>query len=1199
MWLTKTLHCELVRYIADDCVNVNLLDGEQLDNGHTVHWGNAIGKVLQHEGNNLTLQFEELLPDFPDRFALHYKVFGLEPSHIHQALTNFWKPIWKRDLQTPPHGVDADFLRQLENLQMPKLCDEFDLDNLDDWLAVLRKLKTDSAPGADGWHFSELQSLPIDAVRELQAILTQPSWKGFDAEFMKARVVSLPKKDEVSEPQDTRPITILPSIYRYWTAVFSHVAMKDAHNRLPLELTGLIKGRGGPDSMYDLSIAIENSHRTGHALSGLTLDLTKAFNQFPRDKIRAIVEYLGLPTNIVHSWMTSLGNMQRHFDHRGWISDGIDSDTGVAEGDSASIIAMLGVALFWATHLKRHGASVRAYADNLSWSSYDFAIHENCMRDTLRIFHEFRIPIDWNKTWVWCTQVSQRKCWEEIASRHLPGQQLLFVNSSTDLGVVVNYGKSKRLLDIPKRLQQAHDRLERLYKLNLPVPQAAKIIQTAIWSKAFYCTEVALLGRSHFQNLRLGAAQVLTHTRQPGVAALAVHLAHNSLVDPEVFVIGQALRAARKLALRTSRTDMQTFYWLSSHASSKHSHIRGPASALRGYLERVGWQITQQGQLITASGLYLHLETTPFQVIRSTLYQDWLRDLIPMNSERLTLKGSPIPDRKLTIQVLASMDPTAQRGILREIAQSYQLETQKTKWAADSDGHCKWCSNIDTKKHRHCECPAMQEVYDEYPNEVELLQQLDNINCDLPVVYLPNFFDFHQQLHHQFSQVHITEAAEHLVADKQARGIQPIFFSDGSCDNPEYASVSKAAWAIVALTLDTVDLLEDKIVLGESFHKYQDQFVTVAISTCHGEQTINRAELEAAVILQEAWDDTCLITDSSYVISCFDLVRSIQTPEELAFRANSDLLQRLFLANHNGRGQHNRMIKVRSHTWQNGEPTEERLGHSLGNEMADNQAKRANRELNVAFTHSVQNEAETTLEAMKLRQGHYKLLTALHKKQVKMTTKTTDDLTCNASACLSQVHKTIWEILGDHRPQFGYHIEVFWPSNVSLETAWTEEIASEVIQWWQDIFWPLPPYNEVTNMGISWCELSLSFLLDRGVTIPTRIPHGQEMLFDLQLVKQSGTGFFHTVKSFYWMCSLLNRRLSGKLFHDLQRGEVTILQKQGSSNRTNGFRVRPLFPKQKEVANVLRKYRAKHGRYGGMTEWPDLGDSFWSQLFTP
>ena len=679
LWLKTAIHCELYRYEADDLVTILTLDGVHLESGSFVFWGNHEGSIVCQDGQLITIKFDELMPDFPDHFTIHTKTFGLEPAHIHQALTEFWTPIWQRDVQSNPQADEVEFQQYLDHIQMPKLCDPFGLENLEDWTDALRSLKADSAPGADGWHFSELQFLPNETISELKDILTQPAFQGFDAAYMKARVVSIPKKEEISEPSDTRPITILPSIYRLWTSVFSQVAMKEAQKILPQELTGLIKGRGGPDSMYDLSLAIEKSHGTGQALSGLTLDLTKAFNQFPRAKVASILKYLGLPANIVKSWMSSLGNMNRHFDHRGWISEGILSATGVAEGDAASIIAMLGVSLYWTTHLKSHGACVRAYADNLSWCAQDFTIHEKCLQDTVRIFGDFRIPIDWNKTWVWCTQTSQKKRWQELAERHLPGRQLLFVNSSTDLGVVVNYGKSKRLLDIPKRIQQAQARLDRMYKKNLPVPTAAKLIQTAIWTKAFYCTEVALLGKSHFHELRNGAAQMLTHRRQPGVAALAVHLANPTLVDPEAYVIQQALRSAKKLSLRLIPSEMQEFYRLASHASSHPSHIRGPASALRGYLERVGWQLTQQGQIITASGLNLHLEKTPFQVIQSILYQDWMRDLIPMSSTRTTLKGSPIPDRKLTIQVLSSLEPQAQRGVLREIAQSYQLETQKAK----------------------------------------------------------------------------------------------------------------------------------------------------------------------------------------------------------------------------------------------------------------------------------------------------------------------------------------------------------------------------------------------------------------------------------------------------------------------------------------------------------------------------------------
>ena len=156
--------------------------------------------------------------------------------------------------------------------------------------------------------------------------------------------------------------------------------------------------------MYDLSSDIEVAHQQGTSLGGLTLDLTKAFNQFPRKFVEIILRKMGVPQTILHQWMCSLPNIRRHFDHRGWISEGHKSTTGVAEGDAASIIAMLGVASFWIGHLEQTGANIKVYADNLSWSAASFVTHEECLKFTVEVFSLMRIPIDWDKSWAWCTQ---------------------------------------------------------------------------------------------------------------------------------------------------------------------------------------------------------------------------------------------------------------------------------------------------------------------------------------------------------------------------------------------------------------------------------------------------------------------------------------------------------------------------------------------------------------------------------------------------------------------------------------------------------------------------------------------------------------------------------------------------------------------------------------------------------------------------
>ena len=210
---------------------------------------------------------------------------------------------------------------------------------------------------------------------------------------------------------------------------------------MPIEITGFIKGRGGIDSMYALARDIEEAHKKHGGLSGLTLDLTKAFNQFPRTKTSCLMKALGMPPQLVDQWFASLRNIRRFFDHRGWVSDGISSTTGVAEGDAASILAMISISTFWVMQLRSTGAIMKAYADNLSWSANCFVAHRECVARTIAIFRDLGIPIDWNKTWAWCTKNKDKLHWKTIAEELLPpNTELQMADAASDLGVVQNYG---------------------------------------------------------------------------------------------------------------------------------------------------------------------------------------------------------------------------------------------------------------------------------------------------------------------------------------------------------------------------------------------------------------------------------------------------------------------------------------------------------------------------------------------------------------------------------------------------------------------------------------------------------------------------------------------------------------------------------------------------------------------------------------
>ena len=317
--------------------------------------------------------------DIDEQIDLQITYDGMQPQDIHAALSQYWEPIWQRD--TVEEATDwhqwEQFHRQLQTYELPQLCEHIELNCEQTWQKVISQLNAASAPGADGWYFSEIKALPLQAVRDLTQIFVHPSFTGFPPSLMKARIVALPKKQQVIEATHTRPITVLPSLYRLWTAAIAHIALEKSSNVLPTSIIGFVKKRSSLKSMYHLAFLLEQAHTTGSNLAGLTLDLSKCFNRFPRVPICLILQQMGIPQPILQSWLHSLNHTTKYFDHRGWISPPVESTTGVAEGDSFSILAMIGVTVYWHQQIHEPGLNIMAYADNLSWHSEDFQQHNS------------------------------------------------------------------------------------------------------------------------------------------------------------------------------------------------------------------------------------------------------------------------------------------------------------------------------------------------------------------------------------------------------------------------------------------------------------------------------------------------------------------------------------------------------------------------------------------------------------------------------------------------------------------------------------------------------------------------------------------------------------------------------------------------------------------------------------------------------
>ncbi len=200
------------------------------------------------------------IPDLPpltigQQITIEFESSGMQPNDIHAALIDYWQPLWNRESnQEAQNESEWNIIaEQLQQHPIPKITGHFDLSSIELWKTVIQKTNSQSVPGADGWYFDELKALPNSAILELSAIFQHSSFQGFESPYMRARIVPLPKKQYVETPDQTRPITVMPTIYRVWSAVVAHQIMKDAHNILPEGIVGFVKGRSGLRAMHKLA----------------------------------------------------------------------------------------------------------------------------------------------------------------------------------------------------------------------------------------------------------------------------------------------------------------------------------------------------------------------------------------------------------------------------------------------------------------------------------------------------------------------------------------------------------------------------------------------------------------------------------------------------------------------------------------------------------------------------------------------------------------------------------------------------------------------------------------------------------------------------------------------------------------------------------------------------------------------------------
>eukprot|EP00971_Amphidinium_carterae_P327114 6458290-Amphidinium_carterae.1 len=212
------------------------------------------------------------------------------PTELFPAITSYWRPIMEaQDPGCPQRLLDHVVATIREgHWMLPPITAE-------GLKSILKDANKHSAPGPDNWHYDELGVLPMAALRQLAELYGQieadASWPSL---LTTSWTALLPKTELPLDAKDLRPIRVLPTLFRLWSALRLRHLLPHLQAIMPPCICAYLPGR-------DMKLAVTHfvedlglRYQTGKPTYGMSLDASKAFPSVRRSCLKQIALRAGL-----------------------------------------------------------------------------------------------------------------------------------------------------------------------------------------------------------------------------------------------------------------------------------------------------------------------------------------------------------------------------------------------------------------------------------------------------------------------------------------------------------------------------------------------------------------------------------------------------------------------------------------------------------------------------------------------------------------------------------------------------------------------------------------------------------------------------------------------------------------------------------------------------------------------------------------
>eukprot|EP00435_Cladocopium_sp_Y103_P072441 s1543_g40.t1 len=1136
--------------------------------------GDVQGQVIHVDTHFATVRTTTPVHAWSDNIVVSQFQFVIAPGDIAKALDEFWRPIWTRDPE------DLSFLQEeTAHTELKSFFDflpphpdvQVDMQDSHVWTQAVQKLKSGSARGSDLISAQELKLIPVLFLQSLARVLGQYE-NGFPDHFMHGLVCPLAKTDEIPRNDQTRPITLLPQIYRLWSSVLCLQVTRVLCAWIPMDVTGLLPRRGASMTAYATQFAIEQPRQGPNTLSGLTLDIRKCFNCIKwRFAFHAMLA-LGIPRAILVIWIRSLSVLTRHWLVCNQIITSGDGTCGFPEGDQLSVTVMIAIATTFTTYARhQHGSeghlSLSAYADNWSWIVDNHRKHLPLMQSTYSVTGAAGLDLDLTKTWFWANSNADARLIPSLLSACTQGAQIQRKTSAADLGYQLQYNGKNLLGILQTRLDKGLKRLSRLQSMPHALGVKEHMLKSSIFPAALHGSEIKPPSIDSMQMLRSRSAHALFGHCKSMSPALALACTNGTILDPEFWLISKAIAMARSFLSQQPEDTKAAFFRTCARFRGTLHQVCGPASALSHMFCNIGWQIDPNGLVHVSAFLSFPLLGCSSQRLTRFLVDAWMDRLVILHTARYSLFQFADIARLPTVAVLKKFSDKKRWMLIREISGAFQTSSQKKTWVKDATDTCDFCDMKDSREHRllefavgaECRQPYLQLLHDKHEADSHLLKfPVLTVHPNLEALLLMQF---------QIPSPCWGDEIVDMVTHRLHHGETLHWFTDGSCKHPSDPQARTSAFAIV---LDLCKTDHERAFVANHYRYWKhglSSFQLVCSSRTQGEQDILRAETSAIVEIAEKFGKGIIHTDSQTAMHNAQRAIEASTISEFLACEHFDLLLRLWNIRHSLRLS---IVKVKAHQQIHTIADPLLRYWALGNDFVDHAANFACHNLMpelVTHLHDLHVDISRDKEQLEaIFHLHVELQLVRSKAAANQRGETFTPQHDHAALC--RAYKE-WKV-----DSAGFS---FPEGDLRFLGSCTfgGEFARLAYTWMQSLVWPVDETGPIgVKTGITWIELALSFMVfaerylpclrkdEQGTLRLCFISDYQAAVDRAFTLSEAGT----MLQKLVCNCSSL---IPQKVWPDLQHAKVSSLYRLGCGRFHQGLVRRPQMPHQDIVTEIV------------------------------